>query len=78
MARKVVHLRPVNLTLRNRIQANRVLRSAVAAKLAKVVVIGERDDGRIYMASSDAPETVMWDLEYAKKWLLDGCPEQDA
>lgn len=75
--RKVVRLRVVNTSRQNRIETNKVLRSAISAKLAKVIVIGEEDNGRIYMASTDGPESVVWDLEFAKKWLLDGCPAQD-
>lgn len=74
---KVVRLKLVNGSRNARIATNKVLRSAVSARLAKVVVVGEQDDGRLYLASTDGPESTVWDLEFAKKWLLEGCPEQD-
>tara|TARA_R110000868_G_scaffold20938_5_gene87775 strand:+ start:8606 stop:8851 length:246 start_codon:yes stop_codon:yes gene_type:complete len=74
--RKVSYLKAVNITRRNRMEANKVLRAATTAKLAKVTVIGFTDEGRIYMASnSDAPDC-LWDISYASKWLLEGCPEE--
>ncbi len=75
--RKVAYLKDANITRRNRMEANKVLRAATTAKLAKVTVIGFQDDGRIYMASNtDAPDT-LWDISYASKWLLEGCPPED-
>ncbi len=74
---KVVKLKLINGIRRGRINTNRVLRAAINAKLAKAVIIGEQDDGRIYMASTEGPESALWDIEFAKMWLLSGCPEQD-
>lgn len=76
--KKVVHLKLVDTSRINRIEANRILRNAIGAKLARVTVIGEEDDGRIYVATTHGPNAadVVWDLEFAKKWLLEGCPEQ--
>ncbi len=49
--------------------------------LREVVVLGlEKETGHLYAAASfpgthSAQETV-WLMEFAKKWLLDGCPAQ--
>lgn len=53
----------------------RILAKAAGAKLESVVVIGFREDGNFYFASSGADGgDVLWLLELAKKQLLETSP----
>lgn len=53
----------------------RILAKAAGAKLESVVVIGFREDGNFYFASSGADGGyVLWLLELAKKQLLETSP----
>jgi len=53
----------------------RILAKAAGAKLESVVVIGFREDGNFYFASSGADGgDVIWLLELAKKQLLETSP----
>ena len=50
----------------------RVLKWARLAKLKNVIVIGETSEGEFYFAGSRASGSeTLWDLEMAKKKLLD-------
>lgn len=52
----------------------RVLNGALDAKLTSVIVIGWDEDGEFYFASSEASgASVVWDMEVAKKKLLEVC-----
>lgn len=60
------------------VPVNRVLAGGRAAGLTDCVVLGYCEDGSIYASSSHgAPDTV-WLMEQAKRWILEGCPAQDA
>jgi len=54
------------------IPTERVLTSALTSNLRRAIIIGEDENGDFYFASSspDGP-SVLWDLEMAKKKLLD-------
>lgn len=53
------------------IDPDKVLSEAIG-KCRQVLVIGWEDDGSFYFASSEASgPSVLWDLEFAKKRLLD-------
>lgn len=76
MSGKVVKLKLVNGVGKNfKIRANRVLAGA-RGKLEECVVIGFQPDGRIYAASTEGAGDALWLIETAKKWLLEGCPEE--
>jgi hypothetical protein len=50
----------------------RLLQAAMDHKLGSVVIIGYDTDGEFYFASSEASgPSVLWDLEMAKKKLLE-------
>lgn len=51
-----------------------VLNGAVGC-LDEVIVIGLRPDGTIYMGASKGPTDVLWLMERAKSYLLNGCQE---
>jgi hypothetical protein len=54
------------------IPTERVLKGALEAGLASVVVIGHDENGEFYFSSSVADGgSVIWDLEMAKKKLLE-------
>lgn len=56
----------------HKIQVDRVLNAALAADLTSVIVIGYDPDGNFYFSSTDpSGGSVIWDLEVAKKKLLD-------
>lgn len=55
---------------------NRVLAGARAAGLTDVVVLGYDAGGDLYAASSHGATDTNWLIDQAKKWILDGCPEQ--
>lgn len=75
MGAKVVKLKLVKgVGSGAKLAANRVL-SGARGKLNEVVVLGYTHDGDLYAASSNGPGDTMWLIEHAKKWLLDGCPE---
>ena len=58
------------------VPAEKVLKGALEAKLADVLLIGRTDDGDLYLASSmpEAPE-ILWLLENAKAYILN--PERE-
>ncbi len=52
--------------------ADRVLQAAIEAGLERAVVLGRTPEGELYFASSAANGgTVLWDIEQAKKQLLE-------
>ena len=68
MSAEIIDL-PMETTLD--IPPERILRKATEAKLESVIVIGEAEDGSLYMASSDAnAANILWQLEQAKMLLL--------
>lgn len=73
MSAKLVDF-PVGLNegeTRLKVDPDQVLTQAVG-KCEKVLVVGWQSDGDFYFASSEADgPSVLWDLEFAKKRLLD-------
>jgi len=74
---KFVKLRLVKGVVRNfKVRTNAVLAGA-RNKLRECVVLGYTHDGELYAASSEGPGDTVWLMEHAKKWLLDGCPQDE-
>lgn len=56
----------------HKLPVERVLNAAMGAELTGVIVIGYTPDGAFYFgATSPSGPDVMWDLEMAKKKLLE-------
>lgn len=52
---------------------SRVAQGALDADLKQVVVIGEEEDGSLYLASSSGNNAEnLWLIEVAKKFILEG------
>lgn len=54
------------------VPVDRVLGKVPVAELSRVLVIGQRNDGELYFAASYSDGgTVLWDMEVAKRRLMD-------
>lgn len=50
----------------------KVLKAAIASGLKEVIVVGETQDGTVYLsASTGEPRNIMWFLSAAKKLTMD-------
>lgn len=58
------------------VPVNRVLAGARAAGLTDVVVLGYTPEGDLYAGGSHGAADTNWLIDQAKKWIIDGCPEQ--
>ena len=54
------------------ITPEKVLKSALSSDLKEVIVVGETNDGTVYLsASTGEPRNIMWFLSAAKKLTMD-------